>query len=74
MAQLYDPEKMPMILKQAHEDLDRAIEQCYRLQPFASDAERLEYLFRLYEVMTKSGTLFEKQKKTQKKTAKKQKN
>jgi hypothetical protein len=70
MAQLYDPEKMPKGLRQAHEELDRAVEQCYRLQPFTSDTERLEYLFKLYEEMTKSGTLFEKQKKTRKSTAK----
>lgn len=63
MAQLYDPEKMPKGLRQAHGDLDKAVEQCYRLQPFTSDTERLEYLFKLYEEMTKSGTLFEKQKK-----------
>jgi hypothetical protein len=63
MAQLYDPDKMPKGLKQAHEELDRAVEQCYRLQPFTSDTERLEYLFKLYEEMTKSGTLFEKQGK-----------
>jgi hypothetical protein len=70
MAQLYDPDKMPKGLKQAHEELDRAVEQCYRLQPFTSDTERLEYLFKLYEEMTKSGTLFEKQKKTRKTIAK----
>jgi len=64
MAQLYEPDKMPKGLRQAHEDLDKAVEQCYRLQPFTSDSERLEYLFKLYEEMTKSGTLFEKQKKT----------
>jgi hypothetical protein len=67
MAQLYEPDKMPKGLRQAHEELDRAVEQCYRLQPFTSDTERLEYLFKLYEEMTKSGTLFEKQKKTRKK-------
>lgn len=71
MAQLYDPDKMPKSLKLAHEELDRAVEQCYRLQPFTSDTERLEYLFKLYEEMTKSGTLFEKHKKTRKTTAKK---
>lgn len=66
MAQLYDPHKMPKGLKQAHEELDRAVEQCYRLQPFTSDTERLEYLFKLYEEMSKSGTLFEKQRRTEK--------
>lgn len=66
MAQLYDPDKMPKGLKQAHEELDRAVEQCYRLQPFTSDTERLEYLFKMYEEMTKSGTLFSKQKPAKK--------
>lgn len=70
MAQLYDPDTMPRGLKQAHEELDRAVEQCYRLQPFTSDTERLEYLFKMYEELNKSGTLFEKQKKTRKTTAK----
>ena len=66
MAQLYDPQKMPKGLKQAHEELDIAVEQCYRLQPFSSDTERLEYLFKMYEEMNSSGTLFEKQKKIKK--------
>lgn len=63
MAQLYDPDKMPKGLRQAHEELDRAVEQCYRLQPFTSDTERLEYLFKLYEEMTNRDTLFAKTKK-----------
>jgi hypothetical protein len=29
--------------------LDRAVEKCYRDKPFASDRERVEYLFELYE-------------------------
>lgn len=66
MAQLYDPDKMPKGLRQAHEDLDKAVEQCYRLQPFTSNTERLEYLFKMYEEITKRGTLFEKQKKPRK--------
>lgn len=66
LAQLYDPDKMPKGLRQAHEELDRAVEQCYRLQPFASDTERLEYLFKLYEEMTKRDTLFAKQKPAKK--------
>jgi type II restriction/modification system DNA methylase subunit YeeA len=73
MAQLYDPNKMPKGLKQAHEELDRAIEQFYRLQSFTSDTERLEYLFKLYEEMTKSGTLFAKQKPERKTATKKAK-
>ncbi|MEI6543789.1 MAG: type IIL restriction-modification enzyme MmeI [Methylococcales bacterium] len=51
MAQLYDPDKMPAGLRKAHHEMDLAVEQCYRPQPFKSDEERLEYLFKLYEKM-----------------------
>ncbi len=67
IAQLYDPNKMPKGLRQAHENLDRAVEDIYRLgNPFRSDTERLEFLFKMYEEMTKRGTLFEKQKQPRK--------
>ena len=33
--------------------LDIAVERCYRPEPFTSDEERLEHLFKLYEKMTK---------------------
>lgn len=67
MAQLYNPSTMPKGLLQAHQELDTAIEQCYRLQPFKNDTERLEYLFKMYEEMLQKDTLFAKQKKTKKK-------
>src|SRR5690554_849660 len=67
MAQLYNPTTMPKGLLQAHQELDTAIEQCYRLQPFKNDTERLEYLFKQYEEMLQKDTLFAKQKKTRKK-------
>ncbi len=51
LAQLYDPDKMPESLREAHHLNDLAIEQCYRNQAFNSDEERLEYLFKLYEEM-----------------------
>jgi hypothetical protein len=51
IAQLYDPDKMPKGLRDAHKANDRAIEQCYRSEPFKSDEERLEVLFELYEKM-----------------------
>ena len=47
MAELYDPDKMPEGLQQAHHEMDLAVEQCYRSKPFGSDEERLEYLFKL---------------------------
>lgn len=52
LAQLYDPDKMPADLKQAHHQLDLAIEKCYRNKLFENDEERLEYLFKMYEEMT----------------------
>jgi len=51
LAQLYDPDKMPEGLREAHHQLDLAVERCYRSKPFDSDEERLQYLFRLYEKM-----------------------
>lgn len=51
LAWMYDSDTMPSDLKKAHEALDEAVEKCYRLQPFNSDSERLEYLFKLYEKM-----------------------
>lgn len=71
LAQLYDPDKMPKGLKEAHRLNDEAVERCYRSTPFNSDEERLEYLFKLYEKMIQEekekGTLFEAEKKTRKK-------
>jgi hypothetical protein len=45
LAQLYDPDKMPDGLREAHRLNDLAVE------PFESDEKRLEYLFKLYEKM-----------------------
>jgi hypothetical protein len=54
-----------------------AVERSYRSKPFESDEERLEYLFKLYELMIAEektrGTLFEMEKK-EKKRVKKSKN
>lgn len=54
LAQMYDPDKMPQRLRDAHRALDLAVERCYRPEPFTSDEERLEHLFKLYEKMTKT--------------------
>lgn len=51
LANLYDPDKMPNALSEAHKQMDLAVERCYRKKPFSSDEERLEYLFKLYETM-----------------------
>ena len=71
LAQLYDPDKMPDGLREAHHQLDIAVERCYRSKPFETDEERLEYLFKLYEQMIEEekskGTLFETESKPKKK-------
>jgi hypothetical protein len=70
LAELYDPDKMPEGLREAHRQNDLAVERCYRIKPFESDEERLEYLFKLYEQMIEEekdkGTLFEGEKKGKK--------
>jgi len=60
LAQLYDPDKMPDGLREAHHQNDLAIERCYRSKPFESDEERLEYLFKMYEQMIKSEPLIKR--------------
>ena len=52
LADLYDPLSMPRDLVLAHRALDRAVDHCYRKKPFASDRERVEFLFNLYEQLT----------------------
>ncbi|MGD0730806.1 MAG: DNA methyltransferase [Terracidiphilus sp.] len=48
-AELYDPISMPPKLVKAHALLDRTVERCYRVQPFVSDRQRVEFLFALHE-------------------------
>jgi len=49
LADLYDPLTMPPTLGKAHAELDRAVDLCYRPQPFQNDRQRVEHLFALYE-------------------------
>ena len=49
LAELYDPDLMPPKLRRAHQALDRAVDRLYRSKPFASERERVEHLFGLYE-------------------------
>ena len=51
LATLYDPDLMPPNLRAAHTALDRAVDRLYRPAGFASDRERVEHLFALYEAM-----------------------
>ena len=52
LADLYDPNLMPPDLRKAHQALDRAVDRLYRRSGFASERERVEHLFRLYEKMS----------------------
>jgi hypothetical protein len=60
LADLYDPLTMPPALVKAHNELDKAVDLAYRPQPFTSDANRMVFLFELYEKYT--ADLFTKEK------------
>ena len=49
LGDLYDPLSMPPDLVKAHQALDRAVDACYRPQAFATERQRVEFLFALYE-------------------------
>nr|WP_206599945.1 MULTISPECIES: DNA methyltransferase [unclassified Pseudovibrio] len=48
IAQLYDPNKMPDDLREAHRKNDELLEKMYIGRPFKNDSERLEHLFKRY--------------------------
>ena len=49
LAQLYDPEKMPEPLRQAHAANDALVKEAYGFAPDLSDAQILSRLFALYQ-------------------------
>ncbi|MXW37751.1 MAG: class I SAM-dependent DNA methyltransferase [Acidobacteria bacterium] len=49
LADLYDPDLMPVDLRRAHQAVDRAVDRLYRPRKFSSERERVEHLFTLYE-------------------------
>mgnify|MGYP001627859013 FL=1 len=53
MAEMYDPDKMPPALRDAHRNLDEAVERLYRRTPFRDQAERQEFLLARYEKLIK---------------------
>lgn len=54
IADLYNPDKMPADLLEAHRANDEAIEKIYIGRPFRNDTERLEHLFKRYTKMVAS--------------------
>lgn len=65
LADLYDPLTMPPPLVKAHNELDKAVDLAYRPQAFTSEANRMVFLFELYEKFT--ADLFTKEKPKKKK-------
>jgi hypothetical protein len=63
LADLYDPVSMPPRLAKAHEALDRAVDRCYRKEPFQTERQRVEYLFALYGQLTAPLAMEKKAKK-----------
>jgi hypothetical protein len=43
---------MPPKLVKAHQELDKAVDLCYRPQAFTNETTRIEYLFDLYNQYT----------------------
>jgi hypothetical protein len=56
LADLYDPLTMPPALLKAHQKLDAAVDAAYQpsggKKTYASDAERVAFLFELYQRIT----------------------
>ena len=56
LADLYDPLSMPPALVKAHQKLDAAVDKAYELgggkKSYKNDAERVAYLFELYQRYT----------------------
>jgi hypothetical protein len=64
LADLYDPNTMPPVLVKAHQALDKAVDLCYRPQPFVNETKRIEYLFELYDQYSAGLFVTEKKKRS----------
>lgn len=51
LGDMYDPDKMPNDLQEAHHQNDLLVDRLYRQKPYENDEERLSDLFALYEEM-----------------------
>ena len=65
LADLYHPVSMPPKLAKAHQELDKAVDLCYRPQAFTNENSIIEYLFDLYDQYT--APLLNEKKTTKKK-------
>ncbi len=64
LADLYDPLTMPPALVKAHARLDKAVDAAYGYKGRSTDAERVAFLFELYQKYT---SLFEAEVKPRRK-------
>ncbi|CCQ46035.1 putative DNA methyltransferase yeeA [Pseudarthrobacter siccitolerans] len=64
LAELYDPEKMPVDLRQAHAEVDALVDSIYSKRGYETDEQRLSDLFAMYEEMTNAETARASVKKT----------
>lgn len=49
LADLYDPDLMPVKLRRAHQALDKAVDRLYERKGFKTPLDRVTHLFELYE-------------------------
>jgi hypothetical protein len=72
LADLYAPLAMPPSLVKAHNQLDKAVDLCYRPQAFTNERTRIEFFFDLYSqyVAPLQAIIDKKQKKTKRKRKK----
>lgn len=52
LADLYDPLTMPPVLLKAHQKIDRAVDAAYGKTNFQTEAQRVAFLFELYQKYT----------------------
>ena len=57
MSELYDPDKMPLGLKDIHDQIDNYIEKIYSSVKLKSEEDRINLLFSMYESLLKKDTL-----------------
>jgi hypothetical protein len=63
LAEMYDPDRMPLDLRQAHNTLDAVVDSCYPGYPFATDDARLECLFKRYEKLVNQSLPIKKKRR-----------
>lgn len=66
LAELYDPDKMPDDLREAHATVDALVDSIYSKKPYETDDQRLSDLFAMYERMTADEAAKAPAKKTRK--------